>query len=133
MIAAIALVASVIIVAGYFRLSVQRKPRMFHWANAVGCVPIIIQNYQARVWAALLLTTFFGVIGWMGLYVSWSDARKAAKLKEQNNYWNHVSPGRFSTSKEPQVIPPSSLYDGEEAESWRGDHAHFAPIDKEIR
>lgn len=39
----------------------------FHWANALGCLPIIATEVAVKAWAPLILTAVFGALGWYGV------------------------------------------------------------------
>lgn len=43
------------------------RDRPFHWANALGCFPLIILNAGAGLWFAVVLNATFGVLGWVAL------------------------------------------------------------------
>lgn len=44
-----------------------RHARAFHAANAIGCVPVIAGEVLVGAYVPLVLTAFFGVMGWVGL------------------------------------------------------------------
>ena len=43
------------------------RARPFHWANALGCFPLIVLNASAGLWFAVVLNGTFGVLGWLAL------------------------------------------------------------------
>lgn len=55
------------IVATYLLLARTGRERPFHWANAVGCVPIIATEVAVGAWVPLVLTVAFGAFGWIGV------------------------------------------------------------------
>lgn len=63
----VAYLADAWILAAYARSVIRQDARPFHWANAVGCLPIIGVEVITEAWPALVLTAFFGVIGIAGL------------------------------------------------------------------
>lgn len=65
---ALAYMADAIILFTYFAAALKRLPlRWFHWANALGCIPIIITEAAVGAWPALILTAAFGAAGWCGV------------------------------------------------------------------
>lgn len=67
MIFLLAYLADVAICITYFALARSGKARPFHWANAIGCVPIIVTELVLHAYAPLILTAFFGAVGIVGL------------------------------------------------------------------
>lgn len=67
MIFLLAYLADVAICFTYLRLARTERARPFHWANAVGCVPIIVTELLLHAYAPLILTAFFGAVGIVGL------------------------------------------------------------------
>lgn len=63
----LAYLADAVILVTYFLTTKSRPVRWFHWANAIGCVPIIATEVIASAWPPLVLTAAFGAIGWMGV------------------------------------------------------------------
>lgn len=62
-------VADVCILGSYGVMSfVPSKVRAFHWANAWGCVPLLIAEVQAGLWQVVVITGTFGVLGWLGVW-----------------------------------------------------------------
>ena len=57
-----------------YGLTLRGHVRPFHWANALGCIPLIAVEVTTGAWPVLPLTAVFGVIGWIGVI----------KTKEQN-------------------------------------------------
>lgn len=66
-IALAAYVADAAILATYAATARGRNVRLFHWANGIGCAPIIATEVAAQAWPALILTAAFGAIGWAGV------------------------------------------------------------------
>lgn len=60
-------IATVWILTTYAVLVRCSNPRPFHWANAVGCVPLIVGEIAVGAGPPLVLTTAFGVVGWVGV------------------------------------------------------------------
>lgn len=67
MIAFAAYVASALIVVAYLRLASTGASRAFHWANALGCMPIHVSEAATHARPAMVLTSFFGAAGWYGV------------------------------------------------------------------
>jgi hypothetical protein len=67
MITALGFVADAWVIVAYAYLVRTMRVRPFHWANAVGCLPILGTEIVVRAWAPLILTVFFGALGWYGL------------------------------------------------------------------
>lgn len=44
------------------------RQRPFHWANAIGCVPLIAVEAMAGVGQAVVLSAMFGAAGWLGVW-----------------------------------------------------------------
>lgn len=42
--------------------------RSFHWANAIGCVPLLVAEVNAGLWQVVAITGTFGVLGWFGVW-----------------------------------------------------------------
>ena len=61
-------IADVWILGTYALLSRTGKARPFHWANAVGCFPLLLAEYYAGLWQVMVLTGTFGALGWLGLW-----------------------------------------------------------------
>jgi hypothetical protein len=60
--------ADVAILAAYAAVASGRYVmRLFHWANALGSIPIMLSEVIVGAWPAFVLTSAFGVIGWMGV------------------------------------------------------------------
>lgn len=66
-ISALAYLADAWILATYALTTRRRPVRWFHWANAVGCAPILAVEAVAGAWPPLVLTAAFGAIGCVGL------------------------------------------------------------------
>lgn len=64
---AVAYLADASILATYYLTTRGRSIRWFHWANAIGCFPIIATEIVVGAWPALVLTAAFGAIGWSGV------------------------------------------------------------------
>lgn len=55
-------------ILGTYALMVSGKPqRWFHWANAIGCAPLVIAEIGAGLWQVVAITGTFAVLGWMGV------------------------------------------------------------------
>lgn len=65
----LAYIADFCIIGSYF-LMVRRPSlsKLFHWANAVGSVPLILVEGFTGAWAVMPLTIAFGCIGWYGVF-----------------------------------------------------------------
>lgn len=74
MLNAVAYFADACILLTYFLAAKTGSARSFHWANAIGCLPIIATEFLSHAWAALILTSSFGLIGAFGV-VSKKGAR----------------------------------------------------------
>ena len=57
--------AWVILAYGYLARTSEVRP--FHYANAVGCFPVMGTEIVVGAWVPLVLTAFFGALGWYGL------------------------------------------------------------------
>lgn len=64
---AVAYLADAVILGSYGFLARTGRSRPFHWANAVGCVPLLAVEVVAHAWPPLVLTAAFGAIGLAGL------------------------------------------------------------------
>jgi len=62
-----AMLASLAIVSTYLGLALGWSARLFHWANAVCCVPIIALNISVGAYPSALLSFFFGAVGVVAL------------------------------------------------------------------
>lgn len=51
----------------YAILARTSRALAFHWANAIGCVPIILGELALRAYVPLVLTSVFGALGWVGV------------------------------------------------------------------
>lgn len=60
-------IADAWILGTYALLARTGRERPFHWANAIGCAPIIVLEVQAGAYVPLVLTSVFGAIGWFGV------------------------------------------------------------------
>lgn len=67
MIAALAYAADAAVLGAYALTARGRPVRWFHWANAIGCFPIIASEIVVGAWPALILTAAFGAVGWLGV------------------------------------------------------------------
>lgn len=67
MIFILAYIADVAIVAAYLYFARTGRARPFHWANALGCLPVIATEIVAHAFPPLILTAFFGLGGWYGI------------------------------------------------------------------
>lgn len=63
----VATAASVWIVVTYALMVRGGSARAFHAANAYGAIPVVASEIAVGAWAALVLTTAFGIVGWAGL------------------------------------------------------------------
>lgn len=63
----VAYLADVAILVAHFLTTRGRPVRWFHWANAIGCFPVIGSEVVVGAWPPLVLTASFGVIGWAGV------------------------------------------------------------------
>lgn len=63
-------------ILGTYAVSVHtHKVRLFHWANAIGCVPLVTAEVQAGLWQVVLITGTFGVLGWYGVFTTRKESR----------------------------------------------------------
>ena len=69
-------ISDVAVLATYALLVRRNKPLPFHWANALGGLPLIIAEVHARLWQVLVLTGTFTVLGWVGLYTHYIKERR---------------------------------------------------------
>lgn len=68
-------IADAAILGTYAVLSHTGKPRAFHWANALGGVPLVIAEVYVQLWQVLVLTGTFTLLGWYGL---WTTRRRTS-------------------------------------------------------
>lgn len=56
-------------ILGTYAASVRdaSRVRWFHWANAIGAVPIVAVEIVVAAWPPLVLTVAFGLIGCAGV------------------------------------------------------------------
>ena len=67
----VALFANAVIIACYFNLATdpsKESRRSFHWANALGCFPVLAVEFMTGAWSVVPLTACFGIIGWIGVF-----------------------------------------------------------------
>lgn len=69
-------VADVFILASYLYLAKTTNARPYHWVNAITAFPLLALEIQAGLWQLVLLTGFYGVIAWYGL---WQEHRAPTK------------------------------------------------------
>lgn len=48
--------------------STRQHARAFHWVNALAAPPVIAGEVLLGAYVPLVLTTFFGVAGWVGVW-----------------------------------------------------------------
>lgn len=60
--------ADAAVIATYAVLALTGRSRAFHWANALGCFPVAYTEIAAGAHVALILTAFFGLVGWVGVF-----------------------------------------------------------------
>lgn len=88
MISTLGYIADAWILAMYAILARGGAERPFHWANAIGCLPIIIGELILGAYVPMVLTVAFGAIGWYGLYSSripkFRDAQEIAHQAVQS-------------------------------------------------
>jgi hypothetical protein len=65
---ALAYTADAVILGTYFVMARWNRPRAFHWANALGCFPLLVVEIRAALYEPLVLTAAFGAIGWLGVW-----------------------------------------------------------------
>jgi len=56
------------ILGGYAWAVRTQRQRPFHWANAIGCVPLLIAEVGAGLWQVVAITGTFGALGWLGVW-----------------------------------------------------------------
>jgi hypothetical protein len=62
------------ILSTYALLAHKKIAKPFHWANAIGCFPLIVGEIVVHAWPPLVLTVSFGALGWVGvLQTDWED------------------------------------------------------------
>lgn len=44
-----------------------RRLRWFHWANALGCVPLLVVELVTHAYPVIPITGTFGLLGWIGV------------------------------------------------------------------
>ncbi len=59
--------ADAAVLATYWHLARTGSARPFHWANAIGFVPLAATEIVAHVYPPLVLTVAFGALGILGL------------------------------------------------------------------
>lgn len=65
---AVAYLADVAILAAYAYLARTGRPRPFHWANALGAIPLLGVEIATGALPVIPLTLTFGVLGALGLF-----------------------------------------------------------------
>lgn len=70
MLLALGIVADVFILSTYALLSFTGNARAFHWANALGCVPLLVAEVRVGLWQVVVITGTFGVLGWVGVWTA---------------------------------------------------------------
>lgn len=60
--------ADVAILGTYAWLTHRGSARPFHWANALGCVPLLVAEVGARLWQVVVITGTFGALGAVGAW-----------------------------------------------------------------
>jgi hypothetical protein len=68
-------VSDVWVLSTYFWLAHRSKTLPFHWANALGAVPLLVAEYQLGAWQVIPLTGTFCLLGWFGLAKAWRAKR----------------------------------------------------------
>lgn len=63
----VALAANVWILATYALLARTGRERPFHWANAIGCLPLLAVELVTGAWSIVPLSLTFGVLGLVGV------------------------------------------------------------------
>lgn len=63
----IAFVTDAVILTTYFLMARGRPALWFHWANALGCIPLLVVEATSHAWPVMPLTAAFGLIGWAGV------------------------------------------------------------------
>lgn len=61
------------IIITYLILALKGSARPFHWANAFGCFPVLLGEIVLGAYVPMVLTAFFGMIGWVGLWATRPD------------------------------------------------------------
>lgn len=67
MIAALGYCADVALAASYAIAVRTGWQRPFHWANALGAIPLVLAEARGHVWPAVITSGMFGVLGWVGV------------------------------------------------------------------
>lgn len=65
---AVAYVVNVVIIGTYLAAAQGRPLRWFHWANALGALPLLAYEVVVGAWAVMPLTAAFGTIALVGLW-----------------------------------------------------------------
>ena len=56
-------------ILGTYASSVRTgRLRGFHWANALGAVPLLYLEVGAHLWPVCVISGTFGVLGWLGVW-----------------------------------------------------------------
>ena len=63
----VAYLASATVLFTYFRSTRGGTIRAFHWANFLGCFPLIMVEFERQTYPPMVLTIAFGIIGFLGL------------------------------------------------------------------
>ena len=63
----LAWVADVAILGSYYLFVSRGWERPFHWANALGCIPLLVVELQSGATQVVPVTAAFGLIGWYGI------------------------------------------------------------------
>ena len=64
---ALAYLADAVLISAYWWLVRGHSERPYHWANALGAVPLLAVEITARAWPLVPITGMFGVVGWIGV------------------------------------------------------------------
>lgn len=64
----LAYAASASVLVAYWFMARGGSVVPFHWANALGSIPIFAVGLRTGAYPTLVLTGAFGVLGWVGLW-----------------------------------------------------------------
>lgn len=59
--------STVAVLSTYAYLARTGRPLAFHWANALGCWPVMFIEINTGAWQPLALTATFGALGFVGI------------------------------------------------------------------
>lgn len=63
----VAYVSDAFVLGTYALLARTGRALPFHWANALGAVPLLVVEVTTEAWPVVPLTLTFCVLGWVGV------------------------------------------------------------------